>query len=127
MPHYDRFAEFARRHGVAIFSVDSDGLVDELVPTMMRHGVNAYLPFEVQAGNSVEAYRDQYPTLGILGGLDKNALACGKPEMHRELARAERMLARGGYVVGFDHLLPPNIPWANFVYFIENLKKTMGR
>lgn len=127
MPHYDRLAAFARRHGIPVISVDSDGRVDELVAAMARHGVNAFMPFEVQAGNSVEVFRAQYPRLGILGGLDKNALAADKAAMHRELDRAERMLALGGYVVGFDHLLPPNIPWTSFVYFIERLQRILGR
>lgn len=123
MPHYDRLAAFAKQHKIPIISVDSDGLVDELVPMMMRHGLNAFLPFEVQAGNSVEAFRKLYPKLGILGGLDKNALAKGKRDMNKELKRAERMMALGGYVPGFDHAIPPNVPWTNFKYFMEQLKK----
>jgi uroporphyrinogen decarboxylase len=123
MPEYDRVAAFAARHKIPLISVDSDGMVDELVPVMMRHGINAFMPFEVQAGNDVVAYRKQYPKLGIMGGLDKSALAKGKPEMHRELDRAEQMLALGGWVPGFDHLIPPDVSWANFTYFMEHLKK----
>jgi len=126
MPQYDRIAAFAREHNVPIISVDSDGLVDELVPTMMKHGVNAYLPFEVQAGNDIEAYRDKYPTLGIEGGLDKNALAKTKKDIDRELAKAERVLAKGGYVPGADHLIPPNVPWENWKYYCEQLRRIIG-
>lgn len=126
MPHYDRIAAFARRHNVPVFYVDSDGNVDELVPVMMRHGVNMYLPFEVQAGCDIEEYRARYPKLGIMGGLDKNALALDKPALHRELGRCERMLAKGGYIPGFDHAIPPNATWENFKYFITNLKKMIG-
>ncbi len=123
MPEYDRMAAFAARHKIPILSVDSDGLVDELVPTFMRHGINAFMPFEVQAGNDVVSYRKRYPKLGIMGGLDKSALAKGKPEIHRELDRAEHMLALGGWIPGCDHLIPPDVSWANFTYFMEHLKK----
>ena len=123
MPEYDRMAAFAARHKIPIVSVDTDGMVDELVPVMMRHGVNAFMPFEAQAGNDVVAYRKQYPKLGIMGGLDKNALAKGKPEMHRELDRAEQMLALGGWVPGFDHIIPPDVSWGNFKFFMEHLRK----
>ncbi len=126
MPHYDRLAEFCSRHKVPCTCVDSDGRVDELVPVMMKHGVNCYLPFEVQAGCDVEAYRRLYPKLGILGGLDKNALAKDRPEIHAQLDKCERMLAKGGYVPGFDHAIPPNVPWKNYRYFVENLKKMVG-
>jgi uroporphyrinogen decarboxylase len=123
MPEYDRMAAFAARRGIPIISVDSDGLVDQLVPVMMRHGINAFMPFEVQAGNDIVACRKQYPILGIMGGLDKSALAKGRRELHRELDRAERMLALGGWVPGFDHLIPPDASWDNFEYFMEHLKK----
>jgi uroporphyrinogen decarboxylase len=123
MPEYDKMAVFAARHKIPILSVDSDGMIAQLVPVMMKHGINAFMPFEVQAGNDVVAYRRQYPKLGIMGGLDKSALAKGKPEMHRELDRAEQMLALGGWVPGFDHLIPPDASWNNFAYFMEHLKK----
>lgn len=122
-PEYDRVAAFARRHNIPVLSVDTDGQVEQLIPAFLQHGVNAMMPFEVQAGNDVVAYRRQYPKLGIMGGLDKSALAKGKPEMHRELDRAEQMLALGGWVPGFDHLIPPDASWANFKYFMEQLKK----
>jgi len=126
MPHYDRIVAFAREHNIPIVSVDSDGLVDTLVPKMMEHGINMYFPFEVQAGNDIERYREQYPSLGILGGLDKNALARGRKEIDAELAKAERVVAKGGYIPGCDHLIPPNVPWDNWKYFNEELRKICG-
>ena len=126
MPHYARIVAFARRHDVPIVSVDTDGRMDEIVAVMTRHGVNAFMPFEVQAGSDVEVFRQQYPALGLMGGLDKRALAAGKPEMHRELDRAGRMLALGGWVPGFDHLIPPDVPWENYSYFVTNLKRMIG-
>lgn len=126
MPQYDRIAAFARRHAVPIVSVDTDGRMDEIVAVMSRHGVNAFMPFEVQAGSIVEDYRDRYPQVGLMGGLDKRALAAGKPEMHRELDRASRLLARGGWLPGFDHLIPPDVPWENYAYFVTNIKRVVG-
>jgi len=126
MPQYDRIAEFCRRGNVAGFSVDSDGSVEKLVPMMMRHGVNAYTPFEVQAGSDVEEYRRLYPELGIYGGLDKNALSLDKAAINKELGRCERMLAVGGYIPGFDHLIPPNVPWENFEYAVKELRRMIG-
>lgn len=126
MPHYDRIAAFARAHKVPLISVDSDGLVDELVPTFMKHGVNVIFPFEVQAGNDICKYRRLYPKLGILGGLDKNALAKGRKEIHAELDKAGHMFAQGGYIVGFDHMIPPDVPWVNFDYTVQHIKKLIG-
>jgi len=126
MPCYDRIAAFAAKYGVETISVDSDGRVDEVLAVCVRHGVNAFMPFEAQAGCDVEEFGRNYPKLGLMGGLDKRALAAGKPEMHHELDRAERLLARGGWIPGFDHLIPPDVPWANYRYFVEQLKKKIG-
>ncbi len=116
MPCYDRIAEFARAHGVRLISVDTDGDCSELVPVMVEHGVNYYLPFEVQAGNDIRAYRQRYSTLGIEAGLDKRALAGSFADVDVEIARCAEMLRHGRYIPGFDHLIPPDARWENFSY-----------
>jgi uroporphyrinogen decarboxylase len=123
MPCYDRVAAFASEAGVRVISVDTDGDVSELVPIFMRHGVNLIYPFEVQAGNDVRQYRRQYPTLGILGGLDKRALAKGRGAIDKEVDRAREMVKFGRYLPGYDHLIPPDVPWHDFVYSAAELKK----
>lgn len=128
MPQYDRIAAFAKANHVPLISVDSDGMVDELLGVMTRHGVNVFLPFEVQAGNDIRTYRKRYPELGIWGGLDKNALADGQPlsALHAELDKASEMLAAGRYIPCLDHLVPPNVSWKTWCYFIEHLKRLSG-
>ncbi|MHB0857128.1 MAG: uroporphyrinogen decarboxylase family protein [Anaerolineae bacterium] len=126
MPQYDRIVAFARAHGVPVVSVDTDGIVDQLVPVMMSHGINAMMPFEAQAGNDVVRFRQEYPGLGIWGGLNKAALAKDKADIHAELDRAEQMLALGGWVPGFDHLIPPDVPWEVFRGFVVELKRMAG-
>lgn len=123
MPCYDRIAAFARSHGVRLLSVDTDGDCSELVPLMMRHGVNMFFPFEVQAGNNILEYRRRYPELGIIGGLDKRALATGRDAIDREVDKAWAMIRNGGrYIPGFDHLIPPDVPWDNFKYAAEKIR-----
>jgi hypothetical protein len=126
MPQYDRIASFCAGHGVRVLSVDTDGDCSELVPLMRRHGVNAFLPFEVAAGNDIREYRRRYPDLGIFGGLDKRALAWGREAIGREVAKAEWMVAHGRYVPGFDHLIPPDVPWDNFLYAAQRIRELCG-
>jgi uroporphyrinogen decarboxylase len=123
MPCYDRIAAFARRAGARLLSVDTDGNCSELVPIMMAHGVNVFFPFEVQAGNDILRYRRAYPHLGIIGGLDKRALASGKEAIDREVAKAVEMVAHGRYIPGFDHLIPPDVPWRHFEYAAVKLRE----
>lgn len=123
MPQYDRIADFARAHGVRLLSVDTDGDCRELIPIFMRHGVNMLFPFEVQAGNDIREYRKQYPTLAIIGGLDKRALAEGPAAIDIEVEKAAWMLANGGrYIPAFDHLIPPDVPWAHMQYAAARIK-----
>jgi uroporphyrinogen decarboxylase len=123
MPCYDRIADFARTHGVRVVSVDTDGDCSQLVPQMMRHGINMFFPFEVQAGNDILDYRRRYPTLGIMGGLDKRALAGTRADVDKELEKAAQMLKHPRYVPGFDHLIPPDATWENFRYAAEEMRK----
>lgn len=126
MPCYDRIAAFARSVGARLVSVDTDGDCSLLVPIFMEHGVNFVFPFEVQAGNDIEEYRRAYPELGIMGGLDKRALAHGRPAVDREMEKARRMVAAGRYIPGFDHLIPPDVPWETFRYAAERAAALCG-
>jgi hypothetical protein len=90
---------------------------------MMRHGVNVFFPFEVQAGNDILAYRRRYPTLGIMCGLDKRALAGTRADVDREVAKTAAMVKQGRYVPGFDHLIPPDATWDNFRYAATRIKE----
>ena len=123
MPCYDRIAAFAQEKGVRIVSVDSDGRCDELVRVMTAHGINMFFPFEVQAGNDIREFRKQYPELGIMGGLDKNALALDRAAIDLEVEKARWMVEHGRYIPGFDHLLPDNIPWENMEYATERIRE----
>jgi len=127
MPNYRKISEFADAKGIPLFSVDTDGLVDELLPPMTKAGLNVMFPFEVQAGCDIEEYRKQYPRLGIMGGLDKRALAQDRSAIDRELARAERMFRHGGYVAAPDHVVPPDVPFENYKYFLERLRELVGK
>ncbi|MEK9139185.1 MAG: hypothetical protein AAB393_18855, partial [Bacteroidota bacterium] len=74
-PNYRRIKEFAKQHDIPIMSVDTDGNPDGITPVMMKAGVNFLFPMEVAAGCDVNVWRDKYPTLGMMGGIDKRVLA----------------------------------------------------
>jgi uroporphyrinogen-III decarboxylase len=124
MPCYDRIVAFAKAYGVRMVSVDTDGDCSQLVPVFMKHGINMMFPFEVQAGCDIREYRKQYPTLGIVGGLDKRPLAgTNLAEVDAEVERARWVIKNGGrYIPGFDHLIPPDARWETFQYAVNQLK-----
>jgi hypothetical protein len=125
-PCYDALGRFVGERSVPIYSVDSDGYMEELLVALSQHGVNAFMPFEVQAGNDIETVRREHPEIAIMGGLDKRALAGEKAALRGELDRAERLLSMPGWLIGFDHLIPPDVPWESFRTFVTELATMVG-
>lgn len=64
-----------------------------------------------------------YPTLGIMHGLDKRALALTRTHVDREVAKCRDMVKLGRYIPGFDHLIPPDASWDNFQYATNQIKE----
>ena len=122
-PHYRRIKAFAVEHDIPVLSVDTDGMPDLIVPPMMEAGVNFLFPFEVAAGCDVNDFRRRYPTLGMMGGIDKRALAHSPEAIDRELARIRPAVAAGRYIADLDHLIPDDVSWANYRHYAEALKR----
>ncbi len=124
VPRYKRVTDFLRSKGIDIIFVDSDGDVNKLVPLWLEAGINGVLPFEVQAGMDVNAFRKEYGRdLLMFGGLNKNVLAEGPAQIDAELRRVAPLVADGGYIPWLDHSVPPNVSFDNFLYFMDGLEK----
>lgn len=125
-PQYEKIAAFARQHGIPIILVDSDGFIEDLVPLMQESGVNAMYPFEVQSDNDVRRVREKFPTLGILGALDKESMARGRDAIDREIEKARRLISElGRYIPGPDHFVLSNVSYEDYRYFMERLREVV--
>ena len=121
-PYYRRLIDFAKGKGIKHFVIDSDGYIEDMMPLFLECGATALLPFEIRAGNDIERVRRNYPSLGILGGIDKTALT-DRSTIDRELEKAARMIAQGGYIPYVDHAVPPDVSWENFKYYRDGLNQ----
>ena len=120
LPRYREFVAEARRCGVEAIVVDTDGDCRKLIPLFLDAGVDALLPFEVQAGIDVTQVRRDFPKLGIVGGIDKRALAGTRDDIRREVDRVlSRFDRNGGFIPALDHTVPPNVSLENFRYYLE--------
>ncbi len=126
-PCYRRIKAFADRHNIPILSVDTDGNPDKITPAMIRSGVNFLFPMEVMGGCDVNDWRRRYPTLGMMGGIDKRLLAEGPAAIDRELQRIRPAMEKGRYIPDLDHLVPDNVSWENYGYYAGALKKLVGK
>jgi len=128
LPRYRRVVEFVRSRGVEFIALDSDGDMSSLIPVWLDAGINVLYPFEVQCGMDVVAVRKQYGRdLRIWFGIDKRALAHGPEAIDAELERVRPLIEEGGYIAGLDHSMPPDVPFANYVYYMTALGRAVGR
>jgi uroporphyrinogen decarboxylase len=86
-----------------------------------------FTPCEVAAGIDVGELRAEYGQEVLLaGGIDKRALAAGKPQIKAELEKRYRTAELGGYIPGIDHGVPPDVSWENYCYYVEVSKALCG-
>jgi hypothetical protein len=124
LPAYKKLTGFFRERGVKHILLDTDGDCWSLIPIFMEGGVTGVYPFEVNANMDVVAVRKAFPTLQMMGGLDKVQLAGGKDAIDRELeAKVPFMLKHGGYIPHVDHHTPPDVSWENFIYYRRKLNE----
>ena len=126
-PHYRRLTDLARQHGVPMITVDSDGFMHELTGLFLEAGVPIVYPYEVQAGNDIAYLLKKHPGLRVMGGMDKRAMTHGRAAIDAEMERVRPLLASGRYLPYPDHLIPPDVPWENYQYFVWRWKELTGK
>jgi len=123
-PRYRKVVDLLRSHGVEALIMDCDGNIDELLPIWIDCGINATYPLECAAGMDARKVRQKYGNnIILIGNVDKRALARGKQEIDAELAKVKSLLEHGGYFPSVDHHIPPDVPYKNMVYFLNELRK----
>jgi len=122
-PCYRRIKAFAEAHDIPLLSVDTDGDPTLIIEPMMEAGVNYLFPNEVAAGVDVNVYRQRFPGLALMGGIDKRALAQDPDAIDAELDRVWPAVQTGRYIPDLDHLVPDDVSWDNYRYYAEQLKR----
>jgi uroporphyrinogen decarboxylase len=129
VPHYRRIADLMQRHGVDVIWVDCDGKIDDLIPLWLESGVNCMFPLEVGTwGADPIQYRREYGReLLMMGGFDKRILARGRDGIEAEVHRLTPLVEEGGYIGFCDHLVPPDVPFENYVFYLETVRRVWGK
>ncbi|MEM2875471.1 MAG: uroporphyrinogen decarboxylase family protein [Candidatus Bathyarchaeia archaeon] len=127
-PEYRMVAETLRNNGVRIFMVDTDGNCEDLIPPLLEAGVNCIYPLEVQAGmNAVELRRKYGRSLVMIGNINKKVLIEGPEAIRREVeSKVPVLIKDGGYIPSVDHEVPKDVPFRNYIYYINLLKSIYG-
>ncbi|MCL4418043.1 MAG: uroporphyrinogen decarboxylase family protein [Actinobacteria bacterium] len=121
LPYYAQLIDYAKSRGIKAVMVDTDGDCRKLIPLFLKAGVDAMMPFEVQAGMDVTQIRKDFGNqLGIIGGIDKRVLTEDKNAIKKELDRVIPFFLKSGrFIPCLDHTVPVNVPLDNFKYYLE--------
>jgi uroporphyrinogen decarboxylase len=128
LPYYKRLCGFYRDHGIKIIHVDTDGNAWKLIPLFLKGGVTGLFPMEAAAGMDVARLREAFPTLQMIGGVDKIQLMKDKNAIDYELEKKIfPTMSKGGFIPMVDHLVPPEVSWENFAYYRNKLSEEIDR
>ncbi len=127
VPRYKRITALLKKHGIDIVLVDCDGNINELVPLWLEAGVNLMFPLEVQGGSDPVKIREKFgKNVLLMGGVDKMALIKGREHIKKELQRLKPLVEEGGYIPHVDHRVPPDVSYADYLYYLEAKKDILG-
>ncbi|MBI2192249.1 MAG: hypothetical protein HYU36_09715 [Planctomycetes bacterium] len=122
---YQRVTSFLRQHGVKHLWLDSDGNTEVLIPLFLEAGITCHWPCEIAAGMDPVKLRRRFGRdLALCGGIDKRELARDRKAIEQEVLRKlPPLLESGGYIPTVDHTVPPDVPYDNFLYYLEFKRK----
>ncbi len=127
-PGYRRVMAAAKARGCVLGQVDCDGNPHDIVANWLEEGVNIMFPIEIGAGADPVAWREEFGKAVLLrGGINKRAVAEGGKATDAELERVRPLLEQGGCVPHLDHLVPPDVSYANYCEYLEKKRKLIGR
>lgn len=128
-PYYRRVWDLVSERGARLFSQDSDGNMDAVVPAFLDAGVNMMYPIEPAAGMDMVRLRERYgQRLAVMGGIDKHVLRGSQEEIAAELEyRIPPMVRTGGCILGLDHRIPNGTPLANYRFYIRKAWEIIER
>ncbi len=124
VPRYQRLTQFLKDHGVKTLIIDSDGDIRSLVPLYLEGGFTGVLPLENAANSNPLAFREQYPRLQMIGGIDKRAIAKGGADLEQEVRTKVGTLGpQGGYIPSFDHSVHPSVSFDDYRHYLDELRR----
>ena len=127
LPRYRRIIDAFRASGIEHIWLDSDGDTRVLLPLLIEAGITCHWPLEQASDMDPIPLRREYGRdLVFCGGIDKRELTKGKKEVEAEVnAKIPPMLEQGGFIPHLDHTFPHDIPYENFLHYMELKQKLL--
>jgi uroporphyrinogen-III decarboxylase len=118
LPYYRQVVPVAKARGVPVL-VDTDGMLEDMIPWLLDAGMDGIYPLERQSGVDVARIRKNYPRLLMMGGYDKMMMNKGEVAMRAEFERLLPVMRTGGFIPSVDHQTPPGVSLDNYRSYIR--------
>jgi uroporphyrinogen decarboxylase len=126
-PWMRRIADLLTAHGCCVYGTDTDGNINAIVDVMLENGMNTMFPVEVHAGTDPCALRDRYgKRIRLWGGVDKRKMSVGRESIDTELTRLRPYVEQGGFIPGFDHRVPADMPLDLYKVYLDRTRAILG-
>lgn len=128
---YDRLLSSAHQHITSPYRhrnlpvvYHTDGDIHLLIPNLIRDGITAINPLEVNAGMDVIDLKKEYRNeLSFIGNLNASKIHIPE-EIEKEIASKIPIAAEGGgYVASSDNSIPPDVSLSSFIKYTELIRK----
>lgn len=127
MPYYHEVVSYIRSKGVKKVLIDSDGNSVQLTDKLVEAGADGHYPLEINSGSFPELIRARHPKLALIGGINKLALSVDRAAIDRELSKLPPLLEKGGFIPSLDHRVQPDVPMANYQYYVDKKREIMEK
>lgn len=128
-PYYRKIWDMLADRGARLFSQDSDGNIEHVIPAFLDAGLNVMYPMEPAAGMDIVKLRKTYgKRLAFWGGIDKHVLRRTKEDITAELEyKVPPIVRTGGCVLSLDHRIPNGTPLENYRFYISKVWEIIER
>lgn len=119
--HYRRMIRAYRDLGVPLILIDSDGMVEDLLPCWLESGFDIVFPIEVGTWKADPAAmrRTHGSRLRMMGGIDKHVIPLGEAAIRAHLEPLRATVAAGGFIPMPDHRIPPDCSLEQFRTYVR--------
>lgn len=120
-PGHIKTIDFAHSHKLPVI-MHSCGMVERLLPGMIKSGIDCLQVIEVKAGmDLLKLYKNYGDVLSFMGGIDVRVLYSNDKKLVDEELQTKIPVAMGnfGYALHSDHSIPDTVNYDTYKYFVE--------
>ena len=120
LPHQKALFDLAKDNDMKVI-YHCDGNVDQLLPLLLRAGIDCIQPLEARAGNDAARYLRAYPgRLSCMGNIDMDVFRTTRQRIGEEIT-AKILSAKGShrYLFHSDHSVPDTVSLQDYTYALQ--------